>query len=742
MTYFFRYPAFWVVTATLAGFFLQSYFSLSLSWLIFSLLLFLLFAVSLFYRSRMFFWSIMVVWLVIGATVHNLSFDLPQERILEKEGETITIEGNLIEKDRRYFITRVSNFSAYSPSLLLRGGDFNSEEWGYRVRIRGKLHSFNSCSNPGVVDFRQFWGRKRIPAYLEVKDWEIISPPQGWFSLMHRVEEKKREFLSSWRKELGNEYPWFSAILLGEKEKEFEEKRDLLQEVGIYHAFCVSGLNLALLGGIIWFLLNRIAFIKRFSWIGAVVFTFWYLLFCSLSPSSFRAWLFFSLALWGKTKGRYVLSSSFLVVAFLTMFLLQPEVVYDAGAQLSFASTAGILFLMDYGEKFPSKKYFLLDYLGRGVFLTFNVCIFNLPFLIFWGFSFSSLSLLGNLLVLPLLEIALFLSFGSAFLGGIAFLRPLFAALLKVTLRASLLVSAFLEEHTPYFFWDFSQVSNQLWGWILWASLLGLFIFLFGKEKKKWIWGSVLGGALLVGGLYLFLPPPLEFWVFDVGQGLATGIVEGKTINFVDSGGIIRGYGNIGEAILKKFIHYRDIERVNHIFLTHHHRDHTGGVEPLSSSFPNVSVLVLSYFPNFSRVPLSSSTEIEIFPLQGDKENDQALVFRLTLSQLRILICGDIEEEGINQLMGWGKERLKSQVVILPHHGKYVSNIAELLSLCDCEVAVISCGENSYGHPHPETIKLLTDLKMPYFITQKDGAICFRPTRKNWEVKKFGKGRI
>jgi predicted membrane metal-binding protein len=50
------------------------------------------------------------------------------------------------------------------------------------------------------------------------------------------------------------------------------------------------------------------------------------------------------------------------------MFLIQPEVVYDAGAQLSFVSTAGILFLMDVEEKLPNRKYFFLDYLGRGVF--------------------------------------------------------------------------------------------------------------------------------------------------------------------------------------------------------------------------------------------------------------------------------------------------------------------------------------------------------------------------------------
>ena len=114
---------------------------------------------------------------------------------------------------------------------------------------------------------------------------------------MHQVEEKKREFLSSWKEELQDEYPWFSALLVGVKEEEFEERRDLLQEVGIYHAFCVSGLHLALLGGIIWFFLNRITFIKRFSWIG-LFFTFWYLLFVAFLLF-FRAWLF-SLGLWGK----------------------------------------------------------------------------------------------------------------------------------------------------------------------------------------------------------------------------------------------------------------------------------------------------------------------------------------------------------------------------------------------------------------------------------------------------------
>ena len=55
-------------------------------------------------------------------------------------------------------------------------------------------------------------------------------------------------------------------------------------------------------------------------------------------------------------------------------------------------------------RKLRNKKHFLLGYLERG-FLTFSVYVFNLPFDL-PGFSFSLL--FGNLLVLPLLEAALF----------------------------------------------------------------------------------------------------------------------------------------------------------------------------------------------------------------------------------------------------------------------------------------------------------------------------------------------
>ncbi len=70
-----------------------------------------------------------MVWLAVGATVHVLSFDLPREMVLREEGKTITIQGNLIEKNNRYFITGPLT-SLFILLLYFSGGKILSPKSG------------------------------------------------------------------------------------------------------------------------------------------------------------------------------------------------------------------------------------------------------------------------------------------------------------------------------------------------------------------------------------------------------------------------------------------------------------------------------------------------------------------------------------------------------------------------------------------------------------------------------------
>ncbi len=71
---------------------------------------------------------------------------------------------------------------------------------------------------------------------------------------MHQVEEKKGEFLSSWKEELQDEYPWFSALLVGVKEEEFEERRVCSRKWASIMLFVYRGCTLLFWGNNLVFL--------------------------------------------------------------------------------------------------------------------------------------------------------------------------------------------------------------------------------------------------------------------------------------------------------------------------------------------------------------------------------------------------------------------------------------------------------------------------------------------------------
>lgn len=73
----------------------------------------------------------------------------------------------------------------------------------------------------------------------------------------------------------------------------------------------------------------------------------------------------------------------------------------------------------------------------------------------------------------------------------------------------------------------------------------------------------------------------------------------------------------------------------------------------------------------------------------------------------RVLMMGDAEQEIEQELLDSGAD-LRCDVVKLGHHGSASSSSLEFLRATHARTAIISCGaDNSYGHPHSETLKNL-----------------------------------
>lgn len=110
--------------------------------------------------------------------------------------------------------------------------------------------------------------------------------------------------------------------------------------------------------------------------------------------------------------------------------------------------------------------------------------------------------------------------------------------------------------------------------------------------------------------------------------------------------------------------------------------------------------------------------------------NGERKDFRMNDGKINILLTGDVEGEGERQLMQelqsmQGSRSLQRvDILKVAHHGSRYSTRTEFLAAASPATAIISCGRNnSYGHPHAETLQRLEDARVPWYGTMDYGAL-------------------
>ena len=109
--------------------------------------------------------------------------------------------------------------------------------------------------------------------------------------------------------------------------------------------------------------------------------------------------------------------------------------------------------------------------------------------------------------------------------------------------------------------------------------------------------------------------------------------------------------------------------------------------------------------------------------------NSERKNFRVNDGKINILLTGDVEGEGERQLMQElqeqrGQRAFRVDILKVAHHGSGYSTGTEFLAAASPATAIISCGRNnSYGHPHAETLQRLEDARVPWYGTMDYGAL-------------------
>lgn len=233
----------------------------------------------------------------------------------------------------------------------------------------------------------------------------------------------------------------------------------------------------------------------------------------------------------------------------------------------------------------------------------------------------------------------------------------------------------------------------------------------------------------------------LEVHFIDVGQADAALVVCGGEAMLIDG-------GNTADSdLIYAYLQQEGITYLKYIVGTHAHEDHMGGLAgalnyaEIGTAFCSVAESDSKYFQNFVSyleqqgktitIPDTGSTytlggaEFQfVGPIQEtDDANNMSLVLRLTYGSTSFLFTGDAERDEESDILEAGYD-VSATVLKVGHHGSETSTSYPFLYAVDPQYAVISCGENnSYGHPHEETLSRLRDADVTLYRTDLQGTI-------------------
>lgn len=234
----------------------------------------------------------------------------------------------------------------------------------------------------------------------------------------------------------------------------------------------------------------------------------------------------------------------------------------------------------------------------------------------------------------------------------------------------------------------------------------------------------------------------LQVHFIDVGQGDSILVESDGHYMLVDAG------ENDQAGVVVSYLKEEGVSTLDYVIGTHPHSDHIGGLDKVIDTF-SVDKVILPPVEHTTKtfedvlnsisdkglkitkpVPgsgyvLGGASFSILAPVKQYKEdlNNWSVGIRLSYGDNHFVLCGDAEAQAEADMVNNG-EPLQSDVLKAGHHGSSTSTSDAFLKKVSPSYVVIQCGkDNSYGHPHKETMEKLEKAGCQVFRTDEDGTI-------------------
>ena len=549
----------------------------------------------------------------------------------------------------------------------------------------------------------------------------------------------------------GPRAPIVDALVIGRRGDIDPQLRAEFVASGLAHLLAISGLHVGIIAAWIAVLGRTLGLGWRAMWLSAVG-AWGYVLLLGFPAPATRAATFVAIGALARARQRHPRGGAVLAVAVLVVLAVDPGAVGQPGAWLSVAAVWGTA---EAGAVLRQlrRPHPVLRLLAASV----GAVVATAPIT---ARVFGQVSLAGvvtNLIAVPLASITVPGILASLVGGGVL------AGGAGLTLAVLERVAA-LGARLP-----FAVVSGDpgVPFAMPWVVMLGLGLWLV-RVRPTWPVAARRAAAVLAVAVWAGLARDvwtrdrydgLTLYVLDVGQGDAIALrsPRGRWM-LVDAGPRIGGR-DAGRTVVAPFLRRQGVRSLDLLVVTHGDADHVGGAPSVLAAVPATTVMEPGQ-------PLGSAPYIEFLEavdatgaawraarvgdavdwdgvrlevlhpsdrwLMGEiRANENSVVLKVSFGAFDALLTGDaglpVEAAVLDAV---------SQVEVLKigHHGSAGSTGAPLLAAAAPKVALISVGENSYGHPAAEVLSRLAEARIPSYRTDRGGMVTVRSDGMYFEV--------
>ncbi len=703
---------------------------------VFLLWVILVLLVSLRLKRLRKFWgvSFCTIFFLVGAWVGSNALPNPAKELQPYFQQQVLSYGSIVpESVKRYpygtsFVLRCEQTEGfnYSQNLRVFTKEKDIPQMG-KVWCSGELLSLNALRNPGGFDGERWHYLQGLGGRLRKAKVEVVSEEGSLLDELAVFNLCLRERILEVAS--GESGALLCGMLLGGSVGLSDEMREVFAANGLAHLLSVSGTHFALLAGFLLLVLRPLPVKVRKILVFVLLCA--YALLCGMKPPIVRALCMSVVLLFG---GSGAVRGNLLCLTGIVLLSFRPAWLLDIGFQLSFGAVVGLIWL------YPKLKGYCCHYLpailGEAMAVTLAAQLAVLPFLVTYFHQLPVISVVSNILLVPVLELATILTM----IGIVCdFILPYgeLVIILAAWLVEQILVQAKFLASLP-----FSTVvvgSLPLYCAVLYYFAIAIWAdipclqFVRNRERKLFL-GVV--GALLFGTVLWkhFAPIPFTAYFLDVGQGDCAVIhTHERKVIVIDTGGL-KNY-DTGSRVLVPFLRSLGESKVDALLLSHYDYDHAGGAEALARNI-QIESIILPSADTSSEVEAAllrkvKSSFVERASVGGKYEfgrtileildaNEVSTVASIENGKYSLLFTGDIDSARERAL----KNLEQHDVLKVAHHGSKHSSSLKFLEQVRPKVAVISVGVgNSYGHPHAETLQRLASVGSTVLRTDELGAI-------------------